>query len=105
MNKVEVTGRVLNCYFHQVTGAFICKISVPHDHIVGHTNVRGDSVFHAIMVDESKFDSLDVMQGDKVLIKGHLKVDVSPSDRKTLKLFADDIQVIKPRGLFNEQHD
>ena len=93
---------MLNCYFHQVTGAFICKISVPHNHIVGHTNDRTDSVFNVIMVDESKFDSLDVMQGDKVLVKGHLKVDVSPSDRKTLKLFADEIEVIKPKGLFKE---
>lgn len=102
MNEVRLIGKCLNCYFTESHQAFICKVAVKHDHKIGTFLERGESVFNTIMVDSTKFDSLDVMQGDKVLIEGHLKKDFKVTsggkDKEYLRVYADNIEVIKPKS-------
>ena len=104
MNEVRLTGRVLNVYIHEQTGALITKIAVPHDHKIGTQSIRCESIFNTVMTDTAKIETVDVMQGDKVMITGHLKVDfkktVGGNERQFLKVYADDIEVIKPKGEF-----
>lgn len=104
MNEVKLTGKVLNCYISENTGALITKVAVPHDHIIGKENIRCESVFNTIMVDENAIKKTDVMQGDKVMITGHLKLDhrksLTGNEHQSLKVYADEIEVVKPKGEF-----
>lgn len=104
MNEVKLTGKVLNCYVNEQTGALITKVAVPHDHVIGTQNIRCESVFNTIMTDDKAIKKTDVMQGDKVLITGHLKLDhkqsLSGNDHQSLKVYADEIEVVKPKGEF-----
>ena len=56
MNVVKLTGRVLNAYKHDLSGAFITKIAVRHDHIVGRQSISCESVFNVVMLDEAKIN-------------------------------------------------
>ena len=101
MNRVVLTGKVLNCYIHDKTGAFICKLSVVHAHIVGKQSFSCESVFNVVMQDERKIDHLDVMQGDKVQVEGYVKVDITKSlagnEHKKLTVYATEIEVVKQK--------
>lgn len=101
LNKIQLEGKVLNCYIHNGTGAFICKIAVPHEHILGNTKITCESVFNTVMHDEKMIKQLDVMQGDKVLLEGYLKLDhkttLGGNDHQTVRVYATDIQVVKPK--------
>jgi len=100
LNEVKLSGRVLNCYIHN-TGALITKVAVPHDHCVGSDTIRCESIFNTIMTDRTKIETSDVMKGDTVEIKGHLKLDLvetsGGNERKTVKIYADDIKVLKEK--------
>ena len=101
MNHVVLTGKVLNCYIHDRTGAFICKIAVTHDHIVGKQSFSCESVFNVVMQDDRKIEHLDVMQGDKVQVDGYIKVDITKSlagnEHRKLTVYATNIEVIKQK--------
>lgn len=100
MNLLKLSGRVLNCYIHD-SGALITKVAVPHDHNVGTQTIRCESIFNTIMTDKEKIQESDVMKGDTVEITGHLKLDLvetkGGNERKTVKVYADDIEVIKEK--------
>lgn len=98
MNEVRVTGKVLNCYKHD-TGAFICKLAVLNE------RENCESVFNTVMQDKRKIDSLDVKKGDTVLLTGYLKVDhkrsMTGNDHQTLRVYATEIEVTKPKSNFD----
>lgn len=102
MNEVRLIGKCLNCYYTENNQAFICKVAVKHDHKVGNMVMRCESVFNVIMTDTSKFEHIDIMQGDKILIEGHLKVDfkqtIGGNEKQFLKVYADNIEVVKPKN-------
>ena len=81
MNDVRLTGRVLNAYRHDLSGAFITKIAVRHDHIVGRQSISCESVFNVVMLDEAKINLADWKTGDTVMITGYLKVDFKKSEK------------------------
>ena len=107
MNDVRLTGRVLNAYRHDLSGAFITKIAVRHDHIVGRQSISCESVFNVVMLDEAKINLADWKTGDTVMITGYLKVDFKKSERgnehQKLMVYATDIEIVKEkptRGLW-----
>lgn len=104
MNEVRVTGKVLNIYVHDMTGALITKIAVRHDHIVGRQSISCESVFNVVMVDESKIKLVDCKAGDIVMVTGYLKVDFKKSEKgnehQKLTVYATEIEVVKEKGRF-----
>lgn len=107
MNDVRLTGRVLNAYRHDLSGAFITKIAVRHDHIVGRQSISCESVFNVVMLDEAKINLADWKTGDTVMVTGYLKVDFKKSERgnehQKLMVYATDIEIVKEkptRGLW-----
>jgi len=101
MNEVRLTGKVLNCYIHEKTGAFICKIAVTHDHIIGRHSISCESVFNVVMQDDDKIKKLDVTQGDNVMITGYLKLDIKQSlnnnEHRKLMVYATEIETVRPK--------
>ena len=101
MNEVRLTGRVLNAYEHELSGAFITKIAVRHDHIVGRQSISCESVFNVIMLDEAKIKTADWKTGDTVMITGYLKVDFKKSakgnEHQKLMVYATEIEIIKEK--------
>ena len=101
MNDVRLTGKVLNCYIHDATGALIVKIAVRHDHYVGKQTVSVESVFNVVMLDETKIKTIDIATGDLIDITGYLKVDFKESkkgnEHRKLMVYATDIKVIKSK--------
>lgn len=102
MNEVKLSGKVLNCYIHDKTGALIVKIAVVHDHKIGRQVMNTESVFNVVMCDEDAMKRTDVQQGDIVNINGYLKVDITKSsfsdnEHRKLKVYASDIEVVKRR--------
>lgn len=101
MNDVKLTGKVLNCYIHEKTGAFICKIAVTHDHIIGRHSISCESVFNVVMQDDAKIKHLDVAQGDNVMITGYLKLDIKKSnvgnEHRKLTVYATEIETVRPK--------
>ena len=100
MNELRVTGKVLNRYVHE-SGVGICKIAVPHEHDVIGLSVSGESVFNVIMIDRHKFDNLDFRKGDTVLVTGYIKADYNNTGHKSLKVYATNIEVTKPKFNFD----
>ena len=107
MNEVRLTGKVLNSYKHDMTGALITKIAVRHDHIVGRQTISCESVFNVVMLDEAKINLADWKQGDVIMVTGYLKVDFHKSPRgnehQKLMVYATEIEIVKEkpsRGLF-----
>lgn len=107
MNEVRLTGRVLNAYKHDLSGAFITKIAVRHDHIIGRQSISCESVFNVVMLDEAKINLADWKTGDTIMVTGYLKVDFKKSARgnehQKLTVYATEIEIVreKPtRGLF-----
>ena len=101
MNEVKVSGKVLNCFISENSGALVVKIAVSHEHIMGKYSDHIESVFKVFMIDERKIPAVDVMTGDTVMVTGYLKVDhtISPrgNDHQALKVYATDIEVIRRR--------
>jgi hypothetical protein len=101
MNEVKLTGKVLNAYAHELSGAFITKIAVRHDHIVGRQSVSCESVFNVVMLDENKIKLADWKQGDTVMVTGYLKIDFKKSPRgnehQKLTVYATDIEIVKQK--------
>lgn len=101
MNEVRLTGRVLNAYKHDLSGAFITKIAVRHDHIVGRQSISCESVFNVIMLDEAKIKLADWKTGDTVMVTGYLKVDFKKSakgnEHQKLMVYATEIEIIKEK--------
>lgn len=101
MNEVRLTGRVLNAYEHELSGAFITKIAVRHDHIVGKQSISCESVFNVIMLDETKIKTADWKTGDTVMVTGYLKVDFKKSakgnEHQKLMVYATEIEIIKEK--------
>ena len=105
MNEVRLTGKVLNCYVHNVTGVFICKTAVVHDHYIGNQTISCVSVFTVVMQNENKGKHLDILPGDKVMITGYLKVDHKTSatgnDHASIRVYAKEIELVKPKEDFD----
>jgi len=99
-NKVEVEGKVLNCYMAD-SEAFITKIAITSPHNFGGVVTNAESVFNTIMTDKKQIAKTSIQKGDTVLITGHLKVDINSSGHKGLKVYADCIEVIKPKGIYD----
>ena len=101
MNDVRLTGRVLNTYFHELSGALITKIAVRHDHIVGRQVISCESVFNTVMLDEAKMKTADWKTGDDVMITGYLKVDFKKSpkgnEHSKLMVYATEIEVVRSK--------
>lgn len=101
MNEVKLTGKVLNAYAHELSGAFITKIAVRHDHIVGRQSVSCESVFNVVMLDENKIKLADWKQCDTVMVTGYLKIDFKKSPRgnehQKLTVYATDIEIVKQK--------
>ena len=101
MNHVVLTGKVLNCYIHDRTGAFICKIAVTHEHIVGKQSFSCESVFNVVMQDDRKIKHLDVSQGAQIQVDGYIKVDITKSlagnEHRKLTVYATNIEVIRQK--------
>lgn len=102
MNEVRLTGKILNCYVNDSTGALIVKLAVLHEHIMGRQSLRCESVFNVVMLDKKKIDTIDIAQGDKVMITGYLKVDFKRSaggnEHQKLMVYATDIELIKQKN-------
>jgi hypothetical protein len=99
-NKVELEGKVLNCYMAD-SNAFITKIAITNPHNYGAFVKNEESVFNTIMTNEKQIAKTVISKGDTVSITGHLKVDINTSGHKYLKVYADEIEVIKPKGIYD----
>jgi hypothetical protein len=97
-NKVEVEGKVLNCYMTD-TDALIIRVCVVSPHNFGNGLQNTESVFNTIMIDKKQIAKTVISQGDTVSITGHLKVDINATGHKGLKVYADEIEVIKPHTI------
>lgn len=101
MNELRLTGKVLNCYVHDMTGALITKVAVPHEHFVNKQSISCESVFNTVMLDEEKIRHADWKKGDTVLITGYIKVDhkqsMTGTEHQSLKVYATNIEVTKPK--------
>ena len=98
-NKVEIEGKVLNSYMSS-TNALITTIAVSNLHNYGKSIIQiSESKFNAIMVDDVQIRKTFISKGDTVSILGHLKVDINSSGHNVLKLYADQIEVIKPHTI------
>lgn len=101
MNEVRLTGKVLNAYKHDLSDAFITKIAVRHDHIVGRQSISCESVFNVVMLDEAKIKLADWKAGDTVMVTGYLKVDFKRSakgnEHQKLMVYATEIEVVKEK--------
>ena len=95
MNEVRISGKVLAAY--EKNSVFVVRLAVRHEHVIGRERINVESIFTAVMSDAAKIPHIDVQQGDKVLITGHLKQDFkkSPSgtEHQKMTLYADDIEV------------
>lgn len=98
-NKVLLTGKVLNCYIHEVTGALIMKLAVTHEHKAGKKTISVESVFNTVMCDDEAIAKTDVQQGDIVNLTGYLKMDHKESDNgnvhQKLMVYATEVIVEK----------
>ena len=101
MNELRLTGKVLNCYVHETTGALITKVAVMHEHFVNKQSFSCESVFNTIMLDGEKIRHADWEKGDTVLITGYIKVDhkqsMTGNEHQSLKVYATNIEVTKPK--------
>ena len=94
-NEVRLAGKVLNAYMSD-TGAFICKILVPHEHYVGNQKMDCESVFTTVMTDDVSIRRTDIIQGDKVLLTGYIKLDfkrtLGGNQHQKLQIYATEIE-------------
>lgn len=97
LNKVEVEGRVLSVWIAK-KGALCIKLAVTHNHRIGNETVTVESVFRPIFNDTTRIPAIDVIEGDRVRVTGHLYINhtVSKSgcSHETLQFYADDIEVV-----------
>lgn len=110
MNMVSLTGKVLNCYYKADTDAFITKLAVPHEHKIGKHKMTVESVFNIVMVDSDKIKTVDIAQGDTVLVEGHLNLDIktnlSGNQNKKVMIYADNIEVTKRKpGIYDSTRE
>ena len=99
-NRVEIEAKALNCYMSN-RDALITKIAITNSHNFGGVVDNTENVFNVIMTDKKQIAKTFVQKGDTVSITGHLKVDVNDSGHKGLKVYADEIEVIKPKGIYD----
>ena len=96
-NKVEIEGKVLAVWIAK-KGGLIMKVAVTHEHRVGNDTITVESVFRTIFNDLERIPTIDVMEGDKVHVTGHLYLNHTMSKtgctHETLQLYADDIEVV-----------
>ena len=103
-NRVELEGKVLNCYISD-TEAFITKVAITNPHDYGGIIDYPESVFNTIMTDKKQIAKTSIQKGDTVSITGHLKLDTNSSGHKGLKVYADKIEVIKPKGIYDSTRE
>lgn len=97
LNKVEIEGKVLAVWIAK-KGGLIMKVAVTHTHRVGNDTITVESVFRTIFNDLERIPTVDVMEGDRVRVVGHLFLNHTISktgcSHETLQLYADDIEVV-----------
>ena len=97
LNKIELEGKVLATWIAK-KGGLIMKIAVTHTHRVGNDTITVESVFRVIFNDIERIPTIDVMEGDKVHVTGHLYLNHTVSaggcTHETLQLYADGIEVV-----------
>lgn len=99
MNRLEITGKVLNCYITEHTEALIIRIADVHKHNERGVEMDTESVYNVIMTDPKEIEKVDVQQGDKVKIDAHIKMYKKYSgggnSHESIKVYADAVEVIE----------
>lgn len=98
MNRLEIYGKVLNCYITDHTETLVMRIADVHKHNERGIEMDVESVYNVIMTDPKKIEKVEVQQGDIVRIDAHIKMykrySGGGNTHETLKVYADEVEVV-----------
>lgn len=97
MNEFRVIGKVITAYVNK-DGHYVCTVANVHDHYIDGFNIPSETFIRGFMTDKEKSSRTNVVKGDRVMLTGYFKQDItltkSGNEKKRLNLYLTDIKLL-----------